>query len=204
MFHVFPILCNCLVPFPHVPEFLHRAFIPQCIYSPHLSLYPCKFRFSGFVFIPVTNILPWLPDICLVPVSCSSDLFPVLRSIPVSLVKCCFGLFVILLFNICYPSSFSFQSGVFFLIRLSDFLVLTSFVISDFLASDLCLFVDYDSCLSLNKSLFTPLCIWVPSFTFTSHSLTDMTWLKIICKITVTPCGKNCIYFLLKLSIGRH
>ena len=34
--HVFPISRNCLAP-PHFPESPHRAFIPQCIYSPHLS-----------------------------------------------------------------------------------------------------------------------------------------------------------------------
>ena len=32
--HVFPISRNCLAP-PHFPESQHRAFIPQCIYSPH-------------------------------------------------------------------------------------------------------------------------------------------------------------------------
>ena len=42
--HVFPISHNCLAP-PHFPESPHRAFIPQCIYSPHYSLVPCKFIF---------------------------------------------------------------------------------------------------------------------------------------------------------------
>ena len=38
--HVLSISRNCLAP-PHFPESLHRAFIPQCIYSPHcdFSLY---------------------------------------------------------------------------------------------------------------------------------------------------------------------
>ena len=33
---------NCLAP-PHVPESRIARFIPQCIYSPHLSLYLREF-----------------------------------------------------------------------------------------------------------------------------------------------------------------
>ena len=39
--HVFPISHNCLAP-AHFPESPHRAFIPQCIYSPHSALLPCE------------------------------------------------------------------------------------------------------------------------------------------------------------------
>ena len=39
--HVFPISRNCLTP-PHFPESLHRAFIPQCIYSPHFAFCLCE------------------------------------------------------------------------------------------------------------------------------------------------------------------
>ena len=68
--HVFPISHNCLAP-PHFPESLHRAFIPQCIYSPHYSLVPCEFVFCSFVFIPVSTLPSDIPDTCLFPVSCS-------------------------------------------------------------------------------------------------------------------------------------
>ena len=39
--HVLSISRNCLAP-PHFPESPHRAFIPQCIYSPHCALCLCK------------------------------------------------------------------------------------------------------------------------------------------------------------------
>ena len=40
--HVFPIFRNCLAS-PHFPESPHRAFIPQCIYSPLCALVACEF-----------------------------------------------------------------------------------------------------------------------------------------------------------------
>ena len=40
--HVFPISRDCLAP-PHVPESRIEHFIPQCIYSPHLSVTLCEF-----------------------------------------------------------------------------------------------------------------------------------------------------------------
>ena len=46
--HVFPISRNCLDP-PHLPESPHRAFIPQCIYSPHCALVPCEFLLSTYL-----------------------------------------------------------------------------------------------------------------------------------------------------------
>ena len=42
--HVFPITRNCLAP-PHVPESRTERCIPQCIYSPRLSVVPCEFVF---------------------------------------------------------------------------------------------------------------------------------------------------------------
>ena len=40
--HVLPISRDCLAP-PHVPESRIERFIPQCIYSPHLSVDLCEF-----------------------------------------------------------------------------------------------------------------------------------------------------------------
>ena len=168
--HVLSISRNCLAP-PHVPESRIAHFIPQCIHSPHLSLYPGEFVFSSCVFIPVAK-LPCIPEICLVPVSYSWDLFPVFRSSPASFVNCCFGLFVIPVISICYPSSFSLKSCVFIVIGymfiwllgidsvscsrwLLSCLVFLYLVLSDYLASDICLCIDYDFCLARNKSLFS-------------------------------------------------
>ena len=39
--HLLSISRNCLAP-PQFPESLHRTFIPQCIYSPHCAVSPCK------------------------------------------------------------------------------------------------------------------------------------------------------------------
>ena len=57
--------------------------------------------FYSFVFIPVDILPSDIPDTCLVPVSCF--LFPVFRSIPVSLVVCCFDLFIILFASVTPP-----------------------------------------------------------------------------------------------------
>ena len=53
--HVLPISRDCLAP-PHVPESLIERFIPQFIYSPHLSVNLCEF---------VIGILSFLFLLCL-------------------------------------------------------------------------------------------------------------------------------------------
>ena len=84
--HVFPISCNCLAP-PHFPESPHRAFIPQCTYSPHQSLAPCEFFLLHTYFLLslyLSSVMKFrtyslrfvIPVSCfLFPVSCF--LFPV-------------------------------------------------------------------------------------------------------------------------------
>ena len=54
--HVFPISLNCLAP-PHFPKSPHRAFIPQCIYSPHCSLIPCEFVFLSTLILCLSLLL---------------------------------------------------------------------------------------------------------------------------------------------------
>ena len=49
--HVLSISRNCLAP-PHIPESRIAHFIPQCIYSPHLSLYLHEFVSSICVAHP--------------------------------------------------------------------------------------------------------------------------------------------------------
>ena len=48
--HVLPISRDCLAP-PHVPESRIERFIPQCIYSPHLSVNPCEFVICALVIL---------------------------------------------------------------------------------------------------------------------------------------------------------
>ena len=90
---VLPFSCDYLVP-PHFPEPRIARFSPQCIYSPHLSFYLfASLSVIFLLFIPVTCCL--YPEICLVPVSCSWYLFPVIRSSFVSHVNCCLLYFCI-------------------------------------------------------------------------------------------------------------
>ena len=74
--HVFPISRNCLAP-PHFPESPHRAFIPQCIYSPHCALVPCEFLLTTYtyfiltcqaLYIYVIVDLCWISSLFLFPV----------------------------------------------------------------------------------------------------------------------------------------
>ena len=48
--HVLPISRGYLAP-PHVPESRTECFIPQCIYSPHLSVDLCKFVICVLVIL---------------------------------------------------------------------------------------------------------------------------------------------------------
>ena len=48
--HVLPISHDCLAP-PHVPESRIERFIPQCIYSPHLSVNLCEFVIGILLFL---------------------------------------------------------------------------------------------------------------------------------------------------------
>ena len=100
--HKFPISHNCLAP-PHFPESPHRAFIPQCIYSPHCAFVPCEFLLSTIYLLTIYLLYScFIPtffslDICyssvlylfMLPVSCflfRSSLFPV--SLPMSSKSC--------------------------------------------------------------------------------------------------------------------
>ena len=77
--HVFPISRNCLAP-PHSPEFPHRAFIPQCIYSPHSAFSPCEFVLLTIflsILVLCLSLLPFKSNIILafISSSCSCHLF---------------------------------------------------------------------------------------------------------------------------------
>ena len=62
--HVFPISRNCLAP-PHFPESLHRAFIPQCTYSPHQSLVPCEFLLSTYFILTFCAVISVIVLCCI-------------------------------------------------------------------------------------------------------------------------------------------
>ena len=95
--HVFPISCNCLAP-PHFPESPKRMFIPQCTYSPHQSLAPCKFLLYTYFVLTLyllssllISVIVLCLNIIIIPVSCSlfrSSLF--LMSLPMSSKSCIF------------------------------------------------------------------------------------------------------------------
>ena len=151
--HVFPILRNCLAP-PHVREFLHRAFIPQCIYSPHFSLY----LFVISICVYSCCLLPWnlrsvlflfpVPDICFL-------LFgPVLLTV----------VLLICYLSICTPPplAFSLVCELLFVIVicLSDFPVLTLF----------CVLADYSLCLTFCTSCYLITWLLTSAFVLTTIS----------------------------------
>ena len=186
---------NCLAP-PHVPESRIARFIPQCIYSiysTHLSLYLSSSSVLNVLCIPVAFCLD--SEICLVPVSNSLYLFPIILPCPVSPVFVVLLYFYLLLFASVTPPPLEFSLFVFaslfghcymficisgfdavlcsrWLLSLPNVLYL---ILSDYLASGICFCIGYDFCLGLIKSLFhvTPLCIWVLSihlhFTFRNN-----------------------------------
>ena len=61
------------------------------------------------------------------------------------------------------------------------------FVISAYLAYDLCLFVDHDFCLALLKLVFFTICIWVPP----SPSILTSLTLRTIEKVQVDVSGSG-------------
>ena len=71
--HVFPISHNCLGP-PHFPESPQRAFIPQCIYSPHCVLVPCEFLLTTFL-LSTYFILTFFSVISVIVLCCNYSCF---------------------------------------------------------------------------------------------------------------------------------
>ena len=92
--HVFPISRKCLAP-PHVPESCIEHCIPQCIYSPHLSVVRCVFVFC--ICVCLSLILKTL--IRDTPFSCFQyfQFCVCVLQFPVSLVYCFPDWFVYLL-----------------------------------------------------------------------------------------------------------
>ena len=109
--HVFPISRNCLAP-PHSPESPHRAFIPQCIYSPLCTLVPCEFLLYSYFILTLYLLYTYLSSLlisvivlCLnifvIPVSCFGPAYlPCPCPCPVSLVFLFFIGLCLLVFSV--------------------------------------------------------------------------------------------------------